>query len=84
LALSTIVTFGAVTVTMVIGLVRTPGDESAVPIFVATLVVAVVVPLIVYPLTYLLWLAFDLLARPPDCAERADAAQAVGALCRNA
>ncbi len=66
LALNTIVTFGAVTAVMIVGLVTTPVDESALPLVLVGVAVAVLVPLVIYPFTYLLWLAFDLAVHPPS------------------
>jgi uncharacterized protein (DUF983 family) len=77
LALNTIVTFGAVTAAMVIGLISTPPEGSAAPLFLICAVVASVVPLVIYPFTYLVWLAFDLAVHPPS--DATDATEANGA-----
>jgi hypothetical protein len=74
--MNTIVTFGALTIAMVIGFVRTSPDIPVLPFVVAMCVVAVVIPVLIYPFTYTMWFAFDLAVHPPEPAELADAAAA--------
>ena len=53
-------------------------DEMVVTTKVCTLIAgAVIVPLLVFPFTNTLWMAFDLLSHPPDERELAEAAAAV-------
>jgi uncharacterized protein (DUF983 family) len=77
LALNTTFTFVAITVAMVVGLISRPLEAPVLPLVLACSAVAVVVPLFLYPFTYLLWLAFDLAVHPPGEEELAEAAAAV-------
>jgi uncharacterized protein (DUF983 family) len=74
LTVNTILTFGALTIGMVIGFVTTWPDIAVLPLVVGLGAIAVVMPIAIYPLTYTVWLAFDLRVHPPDPAELADAA----------
>jgi uncharacterized protein (DUF983 family) len=74
--MNTIVTFGALTIAMVIGFVRTSPDIPVLPFVLALAAVAVVVPIVIYPFTYTMWLAFDLAVHPPEPAELAEASAA--------
>jgi uncharacterized protein (DUF983 family) len=76
--MNTIVTFGALTVAMVVGFVMTSPDIPVLPFVLALIAVAVVVPVLIYPFTYTMWLAFDLAVHPPEPDELAEAAAAVG------
>ena len=75
--MNTIVTFGALTVAMVVGFVVTSPDIAVVPIVLVSLAIAVVVPIVVYPLTYTMWFAFELAVHPPEADELAAAQAAV-------
>ncbi len=79
LTVNTILTFGALTIGMVVGFVATWPDIAVLPLVLVLGVIAVVMPIVIYPVTYTLWLAFDLRVHPPDPAELADAAAAVAA-----
>jgi uncharacterized protein (DUF983 family) len=70
---NTIVTFGALTIAMVVGFVRTSPDIPVLPFVLSLAAVAVVVPILIYPFTYTMWLAFDLAVHPPDKTELAAA-----------
>lgn len=74
--MNTIVTFGALTAAMVIGFVMTAPDIPVLPFVLSLAGVAVVVPIVIYPFTYTMWLAFDLAVHPPEAAELADASAA--------
>jgi uncharacterized protein (DUF983 family) len=74
---NTIVTFGALTVAMVVGFVATSPDIAVVPIVLALSAVAVVMPIVIYPFTYTVWFAFELAVHPPEAAELAAAEAAV-------
>jgi predicted aspartyl protease len=63
--IATIVTFGAIIVTLTVGLVATAPDFATVPIIAVSLAIAVVVAVVVYPVSYTLWQAIDLIMRPP-------------------
>lgn len=77
LALNLLVTFLALAIGMIIVFVSTAPDFPVVPMTVGFMVGAVVVPLILYPITNTVWLAVDLLAHRPDQGELAEAADAV-------
>lgn len=64
LGMNTIVSFGALLLTLVGGLVLTYPDIAAGPLMATTVTVAVVVPLAFYPFSKTLWSAIDLAMRP--------------------
>lgn len=68
LGMNTIVSFGALFVTMIVGLVIAYPDGGLGPLLVVTVTVAVVVPLVFFPFSKTLWSAIDLAMRPlePD------------------
>jgi hypothetical protein len=68
--ISTILTFGAITVCMAVGFVATAPDIPVLPLMLA---------IGAYPFSYTLWLAFDLAVHPPEAAELRAAAAAVAA-----
>jgi uncharacterized protein (DUF983 family) len=76
---NTIITFGLLTVAMVVGFVLTVPDVPVLPFVLALLAIGAVVPVVVYPFTYTLWLAFDLAVHPPEPAELESAAASVAA-----
>lgn len=76
-ALNVVVTFFVLGVSMVVAFVATAPDFPVGALTGTFVGVAVVVPIVVQPLTYTVWLAFDLASRRPDAAELADAAAAV-------
>jgi uncharacterized protein (DUF983 family) len=77
--ISTILTFGAITVCMAVGFVATAPDIPVLPLMLAIGAVGVVVPVVAYPFSYTLWLAFDLAVHPPEADELRAAAAAVAA-----
>jgi uncharacterized protein (DUF983 family) len=77
LMLNTAITFAAIAVAMIIGFVLTAPDIAVVPLIATCFGLAVVVPLVVYPFTFTLWLAIDLAGHRPSAAELAEAASAV-------
>ena len=83
MTVNTIVKFGALTIAMVVGFIATAPDIPVLPFVLTLAAVAVAVPVIIYPFTYTVWLAFDLAVHPPDVAglqrSRAAVAQRVGA-----
>jgi uncharacterized protein (DUF983 family) len=79
LMLNTAFTFAAIAVAMIIGFVGAGTDVAVVPLISVCFGLAVVVPLIVYPFTFTLWLAIDLAGHRPTEAELAEAASAVSA-----
>lgn len=77
LSLNIVVTFLALTVAMTVAFVRTSPDIPVGPIVALCAAIAVVLPLVLYPFTYTVWLVLDLAARPPGERELAEAASAV-------
>ena len=77
ITVSTILTFGAILVVLVIGMIVTYPEIATVPIVVGCVAVAVVVPIVAFPITHTLWAAIDLAMHPLSPAEAADAAAAV-------
>ncbi len=55
-------------------------DVPLVPMMVGIGLVALCTPIAVYPVSYTMWLAFDLAVHPPDAAELDAAARAVADL----
>lgn len=76
---NTIVTFGVLTIAMAVGFVVTAPNIPVLPLVVSLFAVALVVPVLIYPFTYTVWLAFDLAVHPPDAAELREAMLAVAA-----
>ncbi|MCU1502661.1 MAG: hypothetical protein JWM12_2015 [Ilumatobacteraceae bacterium] len=79
MALNTVITFFCLTVGMAIGFVVSYPDIAVWPILLSCIAVAVLLPILIYPLTFTLWFAFDVLAHPPDAAELAEARAALAA-----
>ena len=71
--INTIVTFGAIAAVMIVGFVTSYPDVSPGPILAVALPVAVVVPIVFYPVSYTVWAAVDLAMRPMEPHEVADA-----------
>lgn len=78
IALNVVITFFTLGVGMVVAFVATAPDFPMVPIILGIVGGAIVVPLIVYPFAYTIWLAFDLATHKPDEHELAEADAAVG------
>ncbi len=76
--LNTAFTFAAVVLVMTVGFVVTYPDVPAWPIVGWGLVVAVVLPIVLYPLTFTLWFAVEVVTHPPESAELAEAAAHAG------
>ena len=74
-AVNTIVTFGALTVAMAVGFVATVPDIPVLPFVAILAAVAVVIPVVIYPFTFTMWLAFDLAVHPPEADELVEAAE---------
>ncbi|MDH4147678.1 MAG: DUF983 domain-containing protein [Acidimicrobiia bacterium] len=62
--MNTIVSFGAMAVTLVVGIIATYPDVSLAPLLVPPLVAAVAVPLVFWPFSQTLWTALDIMMRP--------------------
>jgi ABC-type proline/glycine betaine transport system permease subunit len=74
--MNTIVTFGALTIFMVVGFIMTVPDVPVFGFVVGLMAIGIVLPILIYPFTYTMWLALDLTVHPPDDAELARAAAA--------
>lgn len=82
--INTIATFLAITIGMAIGFVTTSPDIAVVPMLIVLGIVALVMPIVIYPFTYTVWLAVDLAMHRPEPAELAEAARASAAGARRA
>jgi hypothetical protein len=49
-----------------VGVIATSPDVAVVPLIVGLGVLAVLIPIVVYPFTYTIWQAVDLAMRPPE------------------
>jgi uncharacterized protein (DUF983 family) len=77
IALNVVFTFVTLAVSMIVGFVVTAPNFPVLGLTVWFIATALFVPLILYPFTYTLWLAFDLASHKPDERELAEAADAV-------
>ena len=75
--INTILTFIVLVAAMAVGFVLTSPDIPVMPMVLSLVGVAVLMPIIIYPFTFTIWLAFDLATHRPDAAELAQAAAAV-------
>jgi uncharacterized protein (DUF983 family) len=78
--INTVLTFIVLTVGMTIGFVMTSPDIPVLPFVLSLVGIAVLMPVIIYPFTFTIWLAIDLAVHRPDAAELAEAAAAVSAM----
>jgi uncharacterized protein (DUF983 family) len=78
--INTILTFIVLTIAMTIGFVSTSPDIPVLPMVLALVGIAVLMPIIIYPFTFTIWLAIDLATHRPEQAELAQAAAAVEAI----
>ncbi len=62
---NTIITFMVIIVAGAVAMIATSPDIPTVTIVVCLVVAAVVIPVLIYPVTYTLWQALDLAMRPP-------------------
>lgn len=69
LGINTIVSFGALFLTLIVGFAVTYPDIPGIPLFSIAVGVAVIVPLLFYPFSKTVWLAFDLMFRPLEPGE---------------
>lgn len=68
-AMNTILTFGLLLLTLVVGFILTAPDFAVVPILVAGLAVAAVFPVFFYPFSQTTWTVIDLLMTPLEPGE---------------
>ncbi len=64
IGVSTVVTFGLILTTLLVGVLVTYPDVPFFPIAGATVAVAIVVPIAIHPTTRLSWVALDLVLDP--------------------
>ncbi len=69
LGMNTIVSFGAILVTLVVGLIATLPDIPVLPLVGVTVAVAVIVPLAFFPISRTLWTGIDIAMRPLEAFE---------------
>jgi uncharacterized protein (DUF983 family) len=69
LAISAVVCFGALIAAMVVGILATLPDIAVAPLLLILAIGAVVLPVLVYPISYTLWQAVDLTMRPPTATD---------------
>ncbi len=78
ITLNTVFTFLTLSVSMIVAFIALAPDYPAVALTVGMIAGAILLPLLAYPFTYLIWLAFDLASHKPSEQELADADAAVG------
>jgi uncharacterized protein (DUF983 family) len=66
MAISAVIVLGTLIAAMVVGIVATLPDIAVVPLLVILGAGAVVLPMLVYPVSYTVWQAIDLAMRPPQ------------------
>lgn len=66
LAISIIVCFGTLIAGIGVGVALTAPDVPALRLVLGLCVVAIVLPVVVYPVSYTMWQAIDLAIRPAD------------------
>lgn len=71
LAISAIVVFGALVAALAVGIAATAPDVPVFGLVVVLGAVAVVLPVVIYPVSYTVWQAVDLAMRAPDPADPA-------------
>lgn len=64
---------------MTVGFIVTSPDIPVLPMVLSLVGVAVLMPVVIYPFTFTIWLAIDLAVRRPEVAELAEATAAIGA-----
>jgi uncharacterized protein (DUF983 family) len=79
ITINTIFTFIVLTIGMTIGFVATSPDIPVAPMVFALIGIAVLMPILIYPFTFTIWLAIDLAVHRPDAAGLVEAAAAVAA-----
>ncbi len=79
---NTIVTSAALVVAMAIALIATLPDVPVATLIIGLSIAAVVIPVLIYPFTFTIWLALELTIHPPDAGELAEAAMVVAGSLR--
>lgn len=67
--INTIVTFGALLITLVVGFIVTSPDIATVPLLIVAVAVAGLLPVIFYPWSKTIWTAIDLAMAPLEPGE---------------
>ena len=75
IALNVVITFFLLGVGMIVGFVSTAPDFPVVALTVGLVSGAIIIPLIAYPFTFMIWQAFDLFTHQPDQRELDEAAK---------
>lgn len=71
--MNTAITVFTLIVAMAVSLIATVPDVPVGKLILVLGIIAVVMPIVIYPFTYTLWLALELTVHPPDKAELAQA-----------
>jgi uncharacterized protein (DUF983 family) len=79
IALNSVFTLGVLAVGMAGTFIATAPDFPVTALTVALVVGAIVIPVLAFPFTNTVWMAFDLYAHKPDAQELAEGAAAVAA-----
>ena len=66
LAISAVLVLGTLVVAMTIGLILTLPDVEVLPLLLILGAGAIVLPILLYPISWTLWQAVDLTMRPPE------------------
>ena len=66
MTVNTIVVFGVLVVGLAIGIATTTPDVPVFPLVGGLAVAAIVLPVLIYPITYTVWQAVDLAMHPPE------------------
>jgi uncharacterized protein (DUF983 family) len=69
LGINTVVSFGVLLVTLFVGIFATYPNVPTVPLLVAAVGVAAIVPFLFFPFSKTIWLALDLMMRPLEPGE---------------
>ena len=77
--INTVLTFIVLTACMTVGFIVTSPDIPVLPMVLSLLGIAVLMPIVVYPFTFTIWLALDLAVHRPDATEMNEAAAVVAA-----
>ena len=77
--INTVLTFIVLTACMTVGFIATSPDIPVLPMVLSLLGIAVLMPIVIYPFTFTIWLALDLAVHRPDATEMNEAAAVVAA-----
>ena len=65
MTINIVVVFGTLIVGLVVGVVATSPEIAVVPLVLVLGALAIVLPIVLYPVSHTLWQAVDLAMRPP-------------------